>query len=188
MEFGKGRSIQAGEEQMKYFLIETDEKNRIPYAINVNRAVDIRYANRANAYKIPNCCVVDMKIPMEVFFPGILIRPFLMVEEKAADVIEMYAPETIFKTIYLLEPESGINATYFMPFLEEADCLSDRTKMSRGKTELLEIVLRKEVVWEKEVFRIAGYTHPYLIAGMAFVESILRRGVQGIKLTEVEVE
>ena len=31
---------------MEYFQIETDKKNRIPYSINVNRAVDIRYANR----------------------------------------------------------------------------------------------------------------------------------------------
>lgn len=173
---------------MKYFLIETDKKNHIPYAINANRAVDIRCANRANAYKIPNCCVVDMKTPAEVFFPGILMEPFLMVEEQAADVIEMYAPETIFKTIYLLEAESGVSAAYFMPFVEEVDCLSDKTKMSRGKTELLEIVLRREAVWQKQIFRVAGFTHTYLIGGMAFVESMLRRGVCGIKLTEVETE
>ena len=173
---------------MKYFLIETDKKNHIPYAINANRAVDIRYVNRANAYKIPNCCVVDMKTPAAVFFPGILMEPFLMVEDKAADVIEMYAPETIFKTIYLLERESGISATYFMPFVEEIECLSDKTKMSRGKTELLEIVLRKEAIQKKQIFRVVGYKHTYLIGGMAFVESILRRGVCGIELTEVEVE
>ena len=173
---------------MKYFLIETDKKNHIPYAINANRAVDIRYVNRANAYKIPNCCVVDMKTPAAVFFPGILMEPFLMVEDKVADTIEMYAPETIFKTIYLLERESGISATYFMPFVEEIECLSDKTKMSRGKTELLEIVLRKEAIQKKQIFKVAGYKHIYLIGGMAFVESILRRGVCGIELTEVEIE
>ena len=26
---------------MEYFLVETDKKNRIPYGINVNRAVDL---------------------------------------------------------------------------------------------------------------------------------------------------
>ena len=68
---------------MEYFLVETDKKNRIPYGINVNRAVDIRFANRNMAYKIPNCCVVDMKTPMEVFFPDILTESFLMVSEEA---------------------------------------------------------------------------------------------------------
>ena len=58
---------------MKFFWVGTDKRNHIPYGINVNRAVDLRYANRMNAYRIPNCCVVDMKTPMEVFFPDILI-------------------------------------------------------------------------------------------------------------------
>ena len=173
---------------MKYFLIETNKRNHIPYAINVNRAVDIRYANREMAYKIPNCCVVDMKTPMEVFFPDIIIEPFLMVSEEVADVIEMYAPETIFKTIYLLETKTEISCTYFMPFVEEIDCLSDKTKMNRGKTELLEIVLRKEAVENKAIFRVAGYTHTYLIGRMDFLESILRRGIRGIKLTDLEFE
>jgi hypothetical protein len=170
---------------MEYFLVETDKKNRIPYGINVNRAVDIRYANRNMAYKIPNCCVVDMKTPMEVFFPDILIDSFLMVSEEAAQVIEMYEPETIFKTIYLLETESEIHATYFMPFVEEVECLSEQTKRSRGGTELYEIVLREEAVAGKTVFRIAGFTHPYLIVRLDVLESMLRRGVCGIRLKEL---
>ncbi|MBQ6888404.1 MAG: hypothetical protein IJN54_12935 [Lachnospiraceae bacterium] len=173
---------------MKYFLIETDEKNYIPYSINKNRAVDIRYVNREYAYKIPNCCVVDMKTPIDVFFPGIFTEPILLVEEMVANVIEMYAPETIFKTIYLLEEESELHRTYFMPILEEVDCLSDKTLRSRGGTELLQIVLKEEAVKKKPVFRVAGFLHTYLIGQMDFIESILRRDVRGIKLKELEVE
>jgi len=172
---------------MKYFLVQTDAGNHIPYAVNVSRAVDIRYAKRDSAYKIPNACVVDMKLPREVFFPEIFIEPFLMVNGLAADVIEMYAPKTIFKTIYLLEAESETCADYSMPFVEEIDCLSEKTRMNNSKTELLEIVLRKDAVQGKQIFRIAGYTHVYLIGGEAFIESLLRRGVYGIKLTELEV-
>ncbi len=172
---------------MEYFLVETDKKNRIPYGINVNRAVDIRYANRNMAYKIPNCCVVDMKTPMEVFFPDILTEPFLMVSEEAAQVIEMYEPETVFKTIYLLETESELHATYFMPFVEEVECLSEQTKRSRGGTELYEIVLRKDVVAGKTVFRIAGFTHPHLIVRLDALESMLRRDISGIRLKELSM-
>lgn len=173
--------------KVKYFLIETDERNHIPYAINTNKAIDLRYANRADAYKIADCCVVNMKIPMEVFFPDIVISPIFMVGEIVADVIQMYAPETFFKSIYLLEEESGIYADYVMPFIEEVACLADQTKTSRGGTELLEIVLRKEAVSGKAVFRVAGYMHTYLIGKMDFLESLLRRGVRGIKIKELEV-
>ncbi len=173
---------------MKYLLIETDKKNHIPYSINSNRAVDIRYANRQDAHKIPDCCIVSMKTPMEVFFPDILTEPFLMVSDTVADVMEMYAPDTSFKTIYLLEKETRMYQTYFMPFLEEVDCLSERTRRSRGGTELLEIVLRGEAVRRKPVFRIAGFTHVYLVCDMEFIESALRRDIRGIRLKEIEVE
>lgn len=174
-------------EDMLFFLVETRTGNRLPYGINANRAVDVRYANRKSSYRIPNCCVVDMKVPSEVFFPDILIEPFLMVSREVAEVIEMYTPETIFKTIYLLETKSETNATYFMPFVEEVECLSDQTKKSRGGTELLDIVLRKEAVAEKPVFRIAGFTHVYLVVRLDAIESMLRRGARGMKLKELSV-
>lgn len=172
---------------MKFFLIETNTRNRLPYGINANRAVDVRYANRKSSYRIPNCCVVDMKTPSEVFFPDIITEPFLMVSREVAEVIEMYTPETIFKTIYLLETESEINATYFMPFVEEVECLSEQTKRSRGGTELLDIVLRQDAVAEKPIFRVAGFTHVYLIVRLDAIESMLRRGTRGIKLKELSV-
>ena len=172
---------------MKYFLLETDKRNHIPYSINKNRAIDIRNINRENAYRIPNCTVVEMDVPWEVFFPDILSEPIFMVSERCAVVIEMYQPETIFKTIYLLQSESGMSRTYFLPILESIGCLRDETKVSRGGKELLEIVLHKELISQKSIFRIAGFDHPYVIGRLDFVESILRRGIEGIKLTEVMV-
>lgn len=172
---------------MKYFLLETDRGNKIPYSINSNRAIDIRDTNRNNAYKILNGCIVSMKVPTEVFFPPVLTEPLLLVEKNVADIMIMYDSRTVFKTIYLLENESGIYKTYFMPFVEELECLSDKTRRSRGGLALMEIVLKREAIGSKAVFRIAGFTHNYLIGRLDFVESILRRGVNGIKLTEIEV-
>ncbi len=80
-----------------YFLLKTNKKNPIPYSINKNRAIDIRYINKENSYKIPNCSVVEMNLPSEAFLPDILSEPMFMVDERSAEVIEMYVPETIFK-------------------------------------------------------------------------------------------
>lgn len=38
---------------MKYFLIETDDKNKIPYGINKNRAIDIRLLSREKFSMLP---------------------------------------------------------------------------------------------------------------------------------------
>ena len=119
------RLVKIKEQPMKYFLIAVNTENRIPYGLNANRAVDVRYANRKMAYKIPNCCVMDMKIPMEVFFPDILTSPVLLVSETFARVIEIYRRATFFKTVYVIDFEQEMSVTYFMPFLEELDCLAD---------------------------------------------------------------
>ncbi len=74
-----------------------------------------------------------------------------------------------------------------MPFVEEVDCLSEQTKRSRGGTELLEIVLREEAVVGKPVFRIARFTHVYLIVRLDALESMLRRRVRGITIKELDV-
>ena len=57
---------------MKYFLIETDERNRIPYGINSNRELDIRLLNREQIDTLPQWNMVNMSLPMEVFFPDII--------------------------------------------------------------------------------------------------------------------
>lgn len=172
---------------MKYFLLETDKRNHIPYSINKNRAIDIRFVNKESAYKIPNCSIVDMEISQEPFFPDILDEPLLIVSREFADVIEMYEPNIIFKTVYLLNNESEVHRTYFLPFLEEINCLSEQTTKSRGGTELLRIILKKEVIPQCRIFRIAGYVHPYVIGRLDFVESVLRRDIRGMKLTEIDV-
>lgn len=172
---------------MKFFLLDTDKGNHIPYSINKSRTIDIRYADRRNAYKIPDGCVVDMQLPMEVFFPDLLIGPLLLTSRVFANVINMYVPGTLFKIVFLLDYESGVNATYHMPFLEEVDCLSDQTVKNHGGTRPIQIVLEEEKVAQKPIFRIAGYTYPYVIGRLDFVESILRRGVEGITLEEVNL-
>ena len=142
---------------MKFFLLGTDKGNHIPYSINKNRIIDIRYTDRR----------------------------LLLTSRVFANVIDMYVPGTIFKIVFLLEYESGVNAIYHMPFLEEVDCLSDQTIKNHGGTGLVQIVMEEEKVAAKPIFRIAGYTHPYVIGRLDFVESILRRGVEGITLEEV---
>ena len=49
------------------------------------------------------------------------------------------------------------------------------------------MVLDKEKVASKAVFRIKECDKNGIIGRMDFVESLLRRGVKGIKLTEIEV-
>lgn len=55
---------------MKYFFLETDEGNKIPYAINKNRAIDIRYLTKEGLSRLPMWTIVRMVFSGGRIFPG----------------------------------------------------------------------------------------------------------------------
>lgn len=172
---------------MKYFLIETDDKNRIPYNINKNHAIDIRMLNKNDFDRLPMWNIVEMDFPQEGFFPDMISSPFLLLSETYLKTIMMYHADVLFKGIKLWHKESGINATYMLTVLYETDCMSDKTQFNSVGNRILKLVLDKEKVSSKAVFRFKKCDKNGIIGRMDFVESILRRGIKGIKLTEIEV-
>ena len=172
---------------MKYFLIETNEKNRIPYNINKNHAIDIRMLNRSDFDGLPMWNIVEMDFPREGFFPDMICSPFLLLSEVYFKTVMMYQPDVPFKGIKLWNKESGINVTYMLVILDGLECMSDKTQFNSVGNRILKLVLNKEKVDTEAVFRFKECDKNGIIGRMDFVESILRRGVKGIKLTEIEV-
>lgn len=172
---------------MKYFLIETDEKNRIPYNINKNHAIDVRMLTREDLDRLPTWNIVEMDFPREGFFPDMICTPFLLLSEIYMKTIMLYQPDILFKGIKLWNKESGMNATYILTILDETECMSDKTQLNSVGNRILKLVLDKEKVSSKAVFRFKECDLNGIIGRMDFVESLLRRGVKGIKLTEIEV-
>lgn len=172
---------------MKYFLIETDEKNRIPYNINKNHVIDVRMLNREDFEGLPMWNIVEMDFPREGFFPDMICTPLLLLSEVYLKTVMMYQPNVLFKGIKLWDKESGINVTYMLTILDELECISDRTQFNSVGNRILNLVLDREKVTSKAVFRFKECDKNALIGRMDFVESILRRGIKGIKLTEIEI-
>ena len=75
---------------MKYYFLETDERNKIPYAINKNHAFDIRHVTKEGLAQFPRWNMTEMIFPQEGFFPDILCRPCLLLSETCIDVLMMY--------------------------------------------------------------------------------------------------
>lgn len=173
---------------MKYFLMETNEKNRIPYNINKNRAIDIRMLTKEGINGLKMWNVVEMEIPMEVFFPDLICRPFVMVSDIIMQTIMMYDPEITYRGLKLWHRESGINASYFIPLLDEIECLSEQTQYNVTGNRIVEPILNRKEIGDAAVFRIKDYDKSCIVGRLDFVESILRRGSRGIRLEEVEVD
>jgi len=157
---------------MKYFLIGTDERNKIPYNINKNRAIDIRTLTKEEIETLPMWNIMEMELPDEGFFP---------------DSIETYQENIIYKGIKLWDRNSGINRTYSLTVLPELDCMSEKTEFNAVGNRIIKLVLDQNKIGFNTVFQIKGYSKNYIVGRMDFVESLLRRGVQGITLEEIDI-
>lgn len=173
---------------MKYFLIRTDEKNKIPYGINKNMAVDTRLLTKEKFGRLPVWNVVEMNFPREGFFPDLICSPFLLLSDVFMETVMMYQPGTPHKGIKLWDRNSGINETYSLAVLDELDCMSDETQYNSVGNRILRLVLDREKIGDKAVFKVKGHVSGGIVGRLDFVESILRRDVRGIRLVEIEVE
>lgn len=173
---------------MKYFMIETDDKNRIPYSINKNNAIDIRLLSRERFNTLPLWNVVEMNFPEEGFFPDIICSPFILLSEDCVKTALMYQKGILYKGIKLWDRKSGENTTYFLTVFDELDCMSDKTQYNSVGNRILKLVLKEQKIKDMAIFKVKGYVSSSFIGRMDFVESILRRGIRGIRLTEIEID
>ena len=172
---------------MKYFLIETDDKNKIPYGINKNRGIDIRLLTREKFNMLPLWNVVEMNFPEEGFWPDVICSPFLLLSEDCLKTAMMYQQNIIYKGIKLWDKNSGVNATYFLTVLDEIECISDKTLYNSTGNRILKLVLDRGKIDANVVFKVKGLSGNSIVGRLDFVESILRRDARGIKLTLLEI-
>jgi len=133
---------------MKYFLMGTDEANYIHYYINKNHALDIRFLTKEKVDRLPLWNVLEMEFPGEGFFPDLLCRPCIMMSEMFMKTVIMYSQETIYRTVKLWDKRNGINATYFLPILEEAECMSEKTEFNSIGNRVEKLVLDRNKMEE----------------------------------------
>ncbi len=173
---------------MKFFSLEADEKNKNPFNINKNRALDIRLLQQGNIKRMSMWNIVEMEFPMEGFFPDLICSPCIMLSEMLVKTVVMYHPEIPYKAIKLWDRKSGANATYYLPILDELECMSDQTEFNSVGNRVVRLVLDRRKIGSKAVFRIKGFDRNCIIGRLDFVESILRRGAGGIRLTEIDID
>lgn len=173
---------------MKYFQLQEDERiTQRPYLVNAHEKLDIRDICRQRAYKLPRRELIFVHGNNETIFTDMISTPFFLVSGKIREVIMMYEPKTEMKEIVLLDRENAAAETYYLPIFEELECLGEGTEYNPAHTALRKVVLDWKKVKGKAIFRIAGVEKQYIIGNLDIVESILKRGCMGIKLTEVEI-
>jgi hypothetical protein len=111
-----------------------------------------------------------------------------MVSAKLRKLLSLYEPEMIFKRISIVDYSNGHNEIYYLPILEDVNCIASQSEFNRDKSVLLKIVLNEAAIGDQPIFRLGGVATPYVVARLDLVESILRRDFEGISFKRLAVQ
>lgn len=174
---------------MRYFKLECDEeRNVVPNIVNWYDKINPQYIHIGKSSKIPKREILNIVSQKYTTVPDVIHRPFFLVSEKFKMVIELYDESIVFKEIVLLDGINDYAELYYLPILQELDCLSDDSIWNQEHTMLKKIVLKKDKIRNLSLFKISGVGQQCVIARLDMVESLIRRGITAVKATPVEVK
>lgn len=175
---------------MKYYIIEQDKSYaNLPQLINWYQTIDERNLHMGSYSKIPEKSMIYVKHDKDLFFPDMLLFPFLMINEKVKTTLLKYEPNMNFRVLFLVDKVSNAFEYYSIPFLKEFDCMSKKSELNMDKSVVFKLVLKKSRLPKGvPLFMVKGLKSRCVVARMDFMESILRTDICGIRLREVEIE
>lgn len=174
---------------MDYFLLKQDERyTDVPLLVDVRKKIDTRDIHRESAHKIADPLIFHVKAGVESSFLDILEHPLFLLSDKLKRMMELYEPDTLFKLTPLIDPSRHLQKNYYLPILEEVEAVSVRSEFHRDRSQIKKLVLKKENIHGKKIFRIKESEKPLIVVRLDVAESILRRDLTGIRLQRVPVE
>ena len=171
---------------MKYFIMTQDKRLR-----NVVKLKDFptdQEADFDSSYKdqVNDNTVLHTVEKENSLYPDVLLAPLYMVEDKIYRVATMYEETLIFKKVSLVNMERSTRKSYWLPLLDRVDCLHSESRFYQDQS-VEHLVLDKEKVRGREMFKIAGIAPNWVVVSMNIAESVLRRDCFGVRFEEIEV-
>ncbi|EKQ53193.1 MULTISPECIES: DUF1629 domain-containing protein [unclassified Clostridium] len=174
---------------MNYFLLKQGEDYiNAPVLMDVFNKLDVRNINLLKAHKIDDILIFNTKCDEETEFLDILDRNLFLISEKMKKIIEKYDPGILFKTVPLIDLKHKKQGNYYMPIFEDIECLSEKAELNLNKTVVKKIILDKEKIKGKKIFRIKESSKALIVVRLDVAESLLRREFKGICLQKLEVD
>ncbi|NFT08845.1 hypothetical protein FDF26_17695 [Clostridium botulinum] len=174
---------------MDYFLLKQDEEyTNAPMLMDVFKNIDVRNINLLNAHKIDDIVILNVKCNDETEFLDILDRNLFLISKEMKKIIKKYDSEILFKTIPLIDLPHERQENYYMPIFEEVECLSEKSELNLNKTVVKKIILDKEKIRNKKIFKIKESSKTLVVIRLDVAESLLRREFKGVCLERLEID
>lgn len=173
---------------MDYFLLKQDEEyTNSPRLIDVFSKIDVRNINLLKAHKIDDIIVFKVKVDEKSEFLDIMDNQLFLISKPMKGIIEKYDRDILFKTLALIDQLHKRQENYYLPIVEELEALSDAAELNLNKTVVKKLILNKEKIQDRKIFKIKESSKTLIVVRLDVAESLLRRNFKGIKLERVEV-
>ncbi|MCY6355717.1 hypothetical protein [Clostridium sp. ZS2-4] len=174
---------------MDYFLLKQDERyGNTPRLIDVFKKINIKDLNLLNAHKIEDIIIFKVSADENCEFLDVLDTQLFLISEDMKKIIEKYDRDIVFKSLALIDQAHYRQKNYSLPIFQEIEALSDKAELNLNKTVVKKIILDKEKIKGKKIFKIKESSKPLIVVRLDVAESLLRRDFKGIKLERVQVE
>lgn len=173
---------------LRYYLLTlSGGYARPPVVENWYGKLSRRDITPERAYLLANRTVLPIRPNPKTVFTDLLLSPFFLVSAQFKSVMELYEPRMIMKEVILMDSKNGLVALYFLPVMEKTACLSPESVLSPDKSVLKKAVIDHTKTNGRAILLLDGVGTTNLLVRLDFAESLLRRGLDGVMLTPVEL-
>ncbi|UHA75903.1 hypothetical protein KIK04_06880 [Paenibacillus sp. 481] len=174
---------------MDYFLLKQDRRyTNVPVLQEVRQKLDSRHINRLNAHSIADTLMFYVKAEADSSYLDLFDQQLFLMSDQLKRVVELYAPDTIFKLTPLVDHVHHKQHNYVLPIFEEVDALSPSCEFNTDKSVIKKLILLGDALQGKKIVSIKGSSQRLVVVRLDVAESILRRSLVGIQLEKVAIE
>lgn len=174
---------------MDYFLLKQDERyTNTPKLVDIFNRMDVRNINLLKAHKIEDRMIFKVNTSDKSEFLDIMDNQLFLISKPIKQIIEKYDNGILFKTLALIDQLYDRQENYYLPIFEELEVLSDDAELNLNKTVVKKLILNREKIEEKKIFKVKESAKPLIVVRLDVAESLLRRDFRGMKLERVEVK
>lgn len=171
----------------RYFLMEQDRGIR--NCIGLKR-FDIKGPKKVfkkeDAFRLKDTTVLYLAEDSGEIAPDFIQSPVSMVSDMAKKILYMYEESLIFKRIVMIHKEQASQLLYYHVLFEEIEALApDISRYPDGTEKKLQVSTQK--IGDYKVFMLKDSRRKVPVISLEVAESLLRRNLTGVQLTEIEV-
>lgn len=173
---------------MDYFLLKQDKRYiNIPNILDVYKNINLNNINLTKQHKIDDIMIFYIKSDEKTEFLDVLNRQLFLISENVKNILEKYNANIVFKMFPLIDYKNSKQEIYYLPIFEEIEALSEEAELNLNKTVVKKLILNKEKISDKKIFKIKESLDTLVIVRLDVAESLLRRDFKGILLERVEI-